>query len=102
MIMPFLAKITKPVPFSGTLLQQSGSSSLAIRLCVVGGAVGTETTLPLVHTAADLSFRENGGEADHRRCWVSYHYRINCSLTIRVKVYHLHVFLSPASLTGRA
>jgi len=35
------------VPFYGTSLQQSGSSSLAIRLWVVGGAVGKEKTLPL-------------------------------------------------------
>ena len=55
MIMPFLAKITKPVPFSGTSLQQSGSSSLAIRLCVVGGAIGTETTLPLLVAESSLS-----------------------------------------------
>jgi len=47
MIMPFLAKFTKPVPFSGTSLQQSGSSSLVIRLWVVGGAIGMEATLPV-------------------------------------------------------
>jgi len=51
MIMPFLAKITKPVPFYGTSLQQGGSSSLAIRLWVVGGAVGTETTLPVAESS---------------------------------------------------
>ena len=37
MIIKFLAKTTNPVPFSRALLLQSASSSLAIRLCHVGG-----------------------------------------------------------------